>query len=389
MAPRSCHCRRWAVAGPKALTGLAKPRSSQGFLKHRSLLDWSSPPLAPRHKFAPHRFVHFARILVDFEPLLTFNPTQTNCLRQSLYKTEYTMRSGQLFLLTMTLACVDTGKGLEDVAVQLGELPLIISAPHGGTLRPAEIAKRSTGKNTGDAFTADLAWLLSAELEDATGLRPHMVVNNLHRSRLDANREIVEAAEGDPRAEEAWLEYHTAIEAAQDRVVEDHLSGLYIDLHGHSHDIQRVEVGYLLLDFELSLSNDELDEGTNCQVSLSDTTPIACAEKSSVHELTSRTGGRSLSVLLHGEMGLGSMLEIDGVPAVPSEETVSPLDGEDYYNGGYSTIRHGSRDGGTISGVQLEMPSDIRQSSADREDLAALISSALLVYIETMYSPPI
>ena len=299
------------------------------------------------------------------------------------------MRSGQFFLLTMTLACVDTGKGLEDVAVQLGELPLIISAPHGGTLRPAEIAKRSTGKNTGDAFTADLAWLLSAELEDATGLRPHMVVNNLHRSRLDANREIVEAAEGDPRAEEAWLEYHTAIEAAQDRVVEDHLSGLYIDLHGHSHDIQRVEVGYLLLDFELSLSNDELDEGTNCQVSLSDTTPISCAEKSSVHELTSRTGGRSLSVLLHGEMGLGSMLEIDGVPAVPSEETVSPLDGEDYYNGGYSTIRHGSRDGGTISGIQLEMPSDIRQSSADREDLAALISSALLVYIETMYSPPI
>lgn len=279
-------------------------------------------------------------------------------------------------------------EALGNITVQLGELPLIISAPHGGSLKPAEMMDRTDppGVLTNDTGTAELAWLISAEIEDTIGLRPYVVVNNIHREKLDANRDIDEAAQGDPLAEAVWEEYHTAIEEAREMVIEDHLMGLYIDLHGHDHDIQRVEVGYLLLDSELSLDNIELDEGTNCQVSIGDSTPISCAEKSSVLELTTRTGGRSLSVLLHGEESLGAMLEIDGVPAVPSPVTVAPLSGEAYYNGGYSTIRHGSRDGGTISGMQLETPYDIRQSSAGREELAAIISSALIEYLENLYS---
>lgn len=293
--------------------------------------------------------------------------------------------SGALALMVLT-ACTDAEK-TEDVTVQVGDLPLIISAPHGGTLKPSEIPDRTYGSLGADTHTAALAWLIAEEIEAATGLPPHMVVNNLHREKLDANREIVEAAQGDPRAEEAWWEYHEAIEEAREMVTEDHLAGLYVDLHGHSHDIERVEVGYLLLDFELRLSDSELDQGTNCQVSRTDTTPISCVEKSSILELTSRSG-RSLSALLSGPESLGAMLEVDGIPAVPSDATAAPLSGEDYYNGGFSTILYGSRDGGAISGVQLEIPYDVRQSAADRESVAALISNALLLYLETIYDEP-
>lgn len=283
-------------------------------------------------------------------------------------------------------ACSDVEK-LEDVSVQLGDLPLIISAPHGGLLKPSEIPDRTYGSTGGDGHTAELAWLLSAEIEAATGLLPHLVVSNLHRTKLDANRELVEAAQGDQRAEEAWWAYHQAIEDARSRVVDDHLAGLYIDLHGHHHDIERVEVGYLLLDDELRLSDSELDQGTNCQVSRTDTTPISCTEKSSILELTSRSG-RSLSDLLSGGESLGAMLEVDGIPAVPSDATAAPDSGEEYYNGSFSTIQYGSRDGGAVSGVQLETPYDVRQSAAGRESLAALISNALLVYLETIYDEP-
>ena len=38
-----------------------------------------------------------------------------------------------------------------------GDMPLIVSAPHGGTLHPLEIADRKRGEFTSDAYTEELA----------------------------------------------------------------------------------------------------------------------------------------------------------------------------------------------------------------------------------------
>lgn len=296
------------------------------------------------------------------------------------------MRTHCAAVLLSLLGCHAPSRALDDVDIQWGDLPLIISAPHGGRLRPSGIENRTLGRLNNDVHTADLAWRVSAELETATGQLPHLVVNNLHRQKLDANREIVEAAQGDPRAEAAWAAYHDAIEAAREAVAAEHLSGLYIDLHGHSHELQRIELGYLLLGSELALSAWELDQGTHCQVSISDPTPISCAAKSSVAALVARPD-RSLSTLLHGDSGLGALLSVDGVPAVPSNEAPSPVLEEPYWSGGYSTARHGSRDGGVISGVQLEVPYDVRQTASGRSTLARRISSALIQHLETIDDP--
>ena len=133
------------------------------------------------------------------------------------------MKIRHVFLISM-LSCGEKEveeEALGNITVQLGELPLIISAPHGGSLKPAEMMDRTDppGVLTNDTGTAELAWLISAEIEDTIGLRPYVVVNNIHREKLDANRDIDEAAQGDPLAESVWDEYHTAIEEAREMVM--------------------------------------------------------------------------------------------------------------------------------------------------------------------------
>ena len=127
-----------------------------------------------------------------------------------------------------------------------GELPIIISAPHGGSLAPEEIRDRVSGTAVQDPNADDLARRIAAALAALTGRRPHLVLLHLHRKKLDANREIEEAAEGDPRAERAWHEYHRWIETAERTVSREHGRGFYVDVHVHGHSVPRIELGYLL-----------------------------------------------------------------------------------------------------------------------------------------------
>ena len=136
-----------------------------------------------------------------------------------------------------------------------GDLPIILSAPHGGDLRPSEIPDRTFGSTLADANTEDVLRQLAAALLEKTGRRPFRVICHLHRIKLDANREIVEAAQGSPIAEQAWTEYHGFIDDAKRRVLTSSSFGLLLDLHGHAHAVPRLELGYLLSDAELNLSD--------------------------------------------------------------------------------------------------------------------------------------
>jgi hypothetical protein len=95
-----------------------------------------------------------------------------------------------------------------------GELPLVLSAPHGGTLLPTDIPDRTSGTTTRDLNTEELAREVADQFLARYGKRPHLIICRLSRRKLDANREIVEAAAGNPDAERAWREYHGFIEAA-------------------------------------------------------------------------------------------------------------------------------------------------------------------------------
>ena len=59
--------------------------------------------------------------------------------------------------------------------------------------------------------------------------RPHVVRCHLHRSKVDANRDLGEAAFGNADAGLAWKEYHDFIDKAK-RSITGRV--LYVDIHG-------------------------------------------------------------------------------------------------------------------------------------------------------------
>jgi hypothetical protein len=94
-----------------------------------------------------------------------------------------------------------------------GNLPLIVSAPHGGSLLPEEIPDRTAARCGGEATTVrdtnteELARQIREAFHARTGRYPHIVINRLHRRRLDANRALTEAACGAAAAETAFREF--------------------------------------------------------------------------------------------------------------------------------------------------------------------------------------
>jgi len=249
-----------------------------------------------------------------------------------------------------------------------GDAPLIISAPHGGLLEPSHIPDRS-GVVAHDSHTLELARLIADAYFQLTGKRPHVVINLLHRKKLDANRDLIEAAEGHPDAQKAWREFHAAIEEAKDLAVDMYGWGFYVDLHGHSHSHQRVELGYGLSADDLRLSDDALNAAE-------------FAARSSLGNLCSPSGNATpLAELLRGPMSLGAILERHGVKSVPSDVEPAPRPGWGYFSGGYNTKRHGARDGGPVSGVQVEVNSNWRRDRGTRAVFAHSLARAIVEFL--------
>lgn len=252
-----------------------------------------------------------------------------------------------------------------------GDLPIVLSAPHGGYLKPAEIPDRTWGITGQDRRTQELARAISDAIHERTGHYAHIIICHLHRSKLDANREIVEAAQGNSHARQAWYEYHDFIDSAKQTVAMSYGRGFYMDLHGHGHEFQRLELGYLLSSSDLSLSDGQLEQAVYI-------------DKSSVRTLAMEADV-GFAALLRGSTSLGGLLAERGIPGVPSPTYPDP-GGLPYYNGGYNTRRHGSRDGGPISGVQIEAHwTGLRDDAVNREAFAVALAESLELYLEQHY----
>jgi N-formylglutamate amidohydrolase len=248
-----------------------------------------------------------------------------------------------------------------------GGLPIIITAGHGGNLQPSQIPDRTYGSTVQDLNTEDLARRIAAELHRQTGQRPHLVISHLHRRKLDPNREIVEAAQGSLPAENTWFEYHSFIETASRAVTREHGGGFLLDVHGHGHDIQRLELGYLLSASDLNQSDSVLDEPR-------------FAARSSIRRMA-EASTLPFTAIVRGDLSLGSLLVARGYPAVPSASDPAPGSAP-YFSGGYTTVRHGSRDAGTVDAIQLEANRiGVRDTAENRQRFAEAMVEAILQYL--------
>lgn len=251
-----------------------------------------------------------------------------------------------------------------------GTLPVILSGGHGGSLKPSEIPERTNGVTTKDANTLELTLNISDALFALTGERPHVILSHLHRSRLDPNREVVEAAQNNDFAIQAWNEFHEYIEDASGMVT----TGVYIDVHGHGHEKQRLELGYRVYASELNQSDDYLNNN------------LDILDRNSLAPLLSASP-ELLSELLRGESSLGSLMVTLGVDSVPSASTPSP--GNDaFFSGGFNIKRHTYSGDKQIAAIQIEHHSTVRSNEGVRiayaESLAIAMQSFFTLHYPTL-----
>lgn len=257
-----------------------------------------------------------------------------------------------------------------------GNLPIILSSPHGGGELPDSIPDRECDGcvYVRDGYTKGITQDIKDALYAKTGCYPHMIINLLHRRKFDANRDISDAADGNAQVEKAWHYYHKVTNSAKAKVTRDYGKGLYLDIHGHAHPLQRLEIGNGIWKSDLQKSDAHLN-GSNA------------LEKSSIRNLAGdNIKNASHAQLIRGEFSFGTLMDASGYPSVPSSTDSFPLDTQYFFSGGYNTLRHGSRDAGTIDAIQVECNSSWRfESEVARKMFSDSIAEVIINYIGIHY----
>lgn len=250
-----------------------------------------------------------------------------------------------------------------------GTLPIIISAPHGGTLKPEHIPNRTYGKKGRDRYTNLLTQDIALEFYKQTGKYPYIIILELARKKLDANREINEAAQENQEAIKIYNTFHFTIQTSIEDVNRKFKQGLYIDLHGHSHPNSYIEFGYLLSNDILKLPDNEIKK---------------YQEISSIKNLF-KTSTEPFIEQLKGKNSLSGIMSKRGYKTIPSQKIPYALD-DKYFKGAYNTKKYGSYYGGNINGVQVEFPrTGFRDTEENRQKLAKDFVNSIIEFMIIHY----
>ena len=242
------------------------------------------------------------------------------------------------------------------VFIQKGELPIILSAPHGGNLPIPNTEERQRGERptggagfvTGrDGNTEELAHRVAASIEAKFGKKPFVVIARSHRKYLDPNRPATLAYD-DPDAKPTYDAYHQGLTDACKAVQEKFRRGLLLDIHG--------------------------------QGSAADTVFRGTQNGKTVKLLAERYGAGAI----HGEASLFSLLKKGGWKVHPD-----PFEGKEQagFNGGYIVQTYGSHQAIGVDAYQLEFGADYRKPSQHEKTAKVLteaVSQYAKVYLDVM-----
>jgi N-formylglutamate amidohydrolase len=219
------------------------------------------------------------------------------------------------------------------VSATPGTLPLLLTAPHGGTQPLGMVPARQKGVTVRDAGTSELAEQVAAALQSRTGERPYVVIARFSRKFVDANRAQAEAIES-AAAEPAYRQYHGQIAAYVAELKAKHPKGaLMVDVHGQSQ------------------APDTLFRGTRAGLS------------------TQRLLQRFGPAALQGEHSLLGLLAARGYQVNPEVGSTSLLE-DPRYSGGHTVATYGSHHAEGIDAIQLEFGQHQRAQAGLARDVA-------------------
>jgi len=244
----------------------------------------------------------------------------------------------------------------ELVVSQLGDLPVVISAPHGGNLEiPGVPLRKGDGLEGGpagfrvvrDGGTEELALEVARQLAERMTGRPSFVISRVHRRYVDFNRPPEIAVEH-AQARIVYDQYHTAVADAVRSIREKHAFGLLIDIHGQGSSAETVYRG---------TSNGLTVSGLRKQF------------------------GEQFHV---GENCLLALLKKRDWKVHPD-----PFDGKEQagFTGGHIVRTYGSHRSDGIDAIQLELGGNYRKTAV-RERIAREMADAIAESIELVRKAP-
>lgn len=262
------------------------------------------------------------------------------------------------------------------VEVIKGDMPLVLSAPHGGGFHDEDIPDRDCpdlGRvvKGADRNTKELALAMQEYFYTKYKKRPYVVIANLSRRKVDQNREIGLATCNDPIGIQAWNSYHDAVKAVMEDA-KQYGQLFFVDIHGHGHKVQRLELGY-------SLNSKQLESAYN-----RNNTP-KMPTTSSLANYLSNGGKRDFHDMLFGDYAFGTLLENNGVRATPSKQDPHPKEGEAFFAGGHITRKFTAADFPYAFGVQIELQfSGMRDTDENRKKFAEAFAKSYWEFIENI-----
>ncbi len=271
-----------------------------------------------------------------------------------------------------------SGDLLEDnehwVEVIKGDMPLVLSVPHGGRFKDEQIPDRDCPElgrvvKGIDMNTKELAIAMQEYFYAQYKKRPYVVIANLSRSKVDQNREIKLATCNDPTGMKAWDTYHNAV-AAVIADAKQYGKVFFVDVHGHGHKVQRLELGYSLTTKQLTLAYNRKN---------TDKMPPT----SSLANYLAHGGKRDFYDMLFGEYAFGTLLEKNGVRTTPSLQDPHPQEGEAFFAGGHITRKFTAADFPDVFGVQIELHfKGMRDTDINRRKFAEVFANTYWEFIQ-------
>ena len=238
---------------------------------------------------------------------------------------------------------VSDGQGY--IQYRVGNTPVIITVPHDGTLVPSNMADR-IGDTERAVNTRKVAEQFAVFFNaNSNGLFPHIIYNNLSRTKLDPDANLMNGAQGNSYANQSYNTYHSYLQTAIDSVEAHFDSGILLNLVEHNNTVQQFELGYLLSESELNLSDAELNTGYRTLSSISQISSISVASFSDVLR-----GYGSFGTYLFSASYNGSSFQV--VPFLDNPN--APSDG--YTSGGYTLRTYGKERLGKINAIEVATP---------------------------------
>jgi N-formylglutamate amidohydrolase len=248
----------------------------------------------------------------------------------------------------------------EFLQVQRGDLPVMITAPHGGSLTipgvpkragPTEERAKKQFVTLKDVRTFELATLTAKRVEELTGKKPYLVALKAHRQFVDVNRPETNGAEH-ASAKAVHAAFHGQVREFVDELRKRFPDGaLLLDIHGQA------------------ASSNTVYRGTQ--------------NGRTVRQMIQKHGAFALT----GEQSILGQLAATGIKIFPPNTPPGTPPEQPSFGGGYIVRTYGSQTTNGVDAIQLEFGAMFRTDAKQREQTAKSLAAAIKTYCAKFLAP--